>query len=222
MIYCYDEIDGSFDTKIDKINTIVIENRNLFRAVVQDIYNRIDGLSGKSVLGTGDGKLLDFSKYAEIFTSFVPFEINRKGLITKITSAVEKESLSGYRYESTMKILTDIERYMEGLTSSFDCNLAFSKITAGALIKAVGIEIVDDYTSLGEKIIDYMELVREFDKEKIFFTVNFRSFVDDEETEEFMKTVKIHDFHLVMFENKEYNILEHELRRTIDEDLCEF
>ena len=222
MIYCYEEIEGNFDTKIDKINTIVIENSNLFRAVVQDIYNRIDGYPGKSVLGTGEGKLLDFSKYAEIFTSFVPFEINRKGLLTKITSTIEKESLDGYRYESTMKILTDIERYMEGLTSSFDCNLAFSKITAGALIKAVGIEIVDDYTSLAEKIIDYMELVREFDRDKIFFTVNLRSYIDDEEADKFMKTVKNHDFHLLMFENKEYNGLEHELRRTIDEDLCEF
>ncbi len=222
MTFCFPEIGGYFDTSIERVNTIVIENQPLFRKIIEEIYSQIDGFSGSCVIGDSGHKTLDFSKNAELFTSFVPFEINRKNLVSKIVSAVEKESLNGYRYEQTMSILSEIERYMDGLTSSFDCNLTYSKITSASLIKAVGIEIVDDYSSLAEKIIDYMELVREFDREKLFFTVNLRSYVDDVETEQFLKTVKNHDFNLIMFENKEYNRLEHEFRRTIDEDLCEF
>lgn len=67
-----------------------------------------------------------------------------------------------------------------------------------------------------------MELVREFDRDKLFFTVNLRSYIDDDEAELFMKTVIDHDFKIVMIENKEYNKLKHELRMTIDADLCEF
>lgn len=222
MIFSYPEISGYFDTTVSEVNTIVIENRKLFRSLIEDIFNQTEGYTGKAVLGNNSDKLLDFSKNAEIFTSFVPFEINRKSLISKITSVVEKAAINGYNYEKTMKLLTDIETYLDGITSEFDCNLTYSKITSSAIIKAVGLEIVDDYSSLGEKIIDYMELVREFDKEKLFFMVNFRSFVEDFEAEDFLKTIKDHDFNVVMIENKGYNKLKHENRLTIDEDLCEF
>ena len=222
MIYAHSDISGNFDTTIDAINTIVIENRTFFFSFIEDIYNRVSGFSGKSILGTGEGKLLDFSKNAEIFTSFVPFEINKKSLLSKIISAIEKESVSAEHYEDTMKVLTGIERYLDGLNASFDCNLSYSKITPGALIKAAGIEIVDDYNSLAEKIIDYMELVREFDKDKLFFTVNLRSYIDDETMGNFMATIKAHDFHLIMIESQAHNMLSCESRHIIDEDLCEF
>lgn len=220
MKFCHPDISGVFDTDIEAVNTIVIENRLLFRSVIEDIYTQIDGFNGKAVLTVND-KISDFSKYAELFSSFVPFDINKKSLISKITLAMEKESLNEYKYEQTMKILTDVEKYMECLSSSFNCNISYSKITSSALIKAVGIEIVDDYTSLGEKVIDYMELVREFDREKMFFTVNLRSYISDDEADAFLKTIKKHDFKLIMFESKDYKMLSCEHRRTIDDDLCE-
>lgn len=125
-------------------------------------------------------------------------------------------------YEKTMHLLADIENYMDEISSEFECSLCYTKITPSAIVRAVGVEIVDDYSDLAEKVIDYMELVREFDRNRVFFTVNFRSYISDDAAEEFMKTVKLHDFHLVMFENKEYKRVEHELRTVIDDDLCQF
>ena len=221
MTFCYPEISGYFDTEYGKISTLVIENQSFFREVTEDICNQIAGDKGRSVIGNGGDKPLDFSKNAELLSAFVPFEINKKTLVSKITSALEREAQNGYQYDKTMSLLTEIEKYMEDISSSFDCNLYFTKITSSALIRAVGVEIADDYLSLAEKIIDYMELVREFDRDKLFFTVNLRSYIDDTETEYFMKTAIIHKYNLIMIENKEYNILENENRRIIDVDLCE-
>ena len=73
-----------------------------------------------------------------------------------------------------------------------------------------------------EKILDYMELVREFDRNKLFITVNMRSFFDDELITEFMKTVVSHEYRILMLESNAYLRLTLEKRITIDADLCEF
>ena len=54
-----------------------------------------------------------------------------------------------------------------------------TKISVTTLFKAIGIELHDDYEGeygAAEKLIDYMELVREFDRDKVFITINMRSF----------------------------------------------
>ena len=66
-----------------------------------------------------------------------------------------------------------------------------------------------------------MELVREFDRDRLFVTVNMRSYIDDPEIELLMKTVLDHGYHLIMVENKEYERLQYEERWIVDKDLCE-
>lgn len=221
MKFCFPDISGVFDTNACCVNTVVIENQNLFRNLISDIALQIDGFDGASTLSNED-KFLNFSKNAELLTTFVPFELNRKSLIGKIASALEKESVSPGNYMNTMQIMSDIENYLDTLASAFACNLSFTKITSSSIIKAAGIEVVDDYDSIAEKVIDYMELVREFDSDKLFVTVNMRSYVDDREAELFMKTAIDHGYDLLMIENTEYRRLSFEKRLTIDADLCEF
>ena len=221
MRFCHPCISGVFDIDGRYINTAVIENRKLLCEIIFDIHKQTEGLKGKAVLSDKD-KILDFSKNAELLSSFIPFDMNKKALITKIISAIEKQSVNPEHYSSTMKILADTEKYLDSLASDFDCNILYSKITPSALIKAVGIEIVDDYDNLAEKVIDYMELVREFDREKLFITVNMRCFIDDNEAEQFMKTALEHEYNVLMIESNDYPRLQYENRITVDEDLCEF
>ena len=82
-------------------------------------------------------------------------------------------------------------------------------------------ELRDEYACISEKILDYMELVREFDRSKLFFTVNLRSFLSNDEAELFMQDVVSHGFHLMMFENREYPKCQMEKRLIVDKDLCE-
>ena len=65
-----------------------------------------------------------------------------------------------------------------------------------------------------------MELIREFVGDKLFVTVNFRSWFDDDSTELFMKTVLEHKYKLLMLESSERKRLSSEKRIIIDEDMC--
>ena len=119
-----------------------------------------------------------------------------------------------------MEMISSTERYLSSLAEAFDCNLTFGKISPSSIIKASGLEIIEDYTSLPEKLLDYFELVREFEREKVFFTVNLRSYLNVRDVESFFESIVLHDFSVIMFENKEYSKNKWENRLILDEDWC--
>ena len=68
---------------------------------------------------------------------------------------------------------------------------------------------------------DYIELIGEFDRPRLFVTVNMRSFVADDEMELFARTVVGHGYHVLGIESREHPLLSAEKRVIVDADLCE-
>ncbi len=224
MKFAYSDISGVFDFNQPFVHSLVIENQLLFRKLIKDIYLSLDGIP-TSVILSKDNRPIDISKNLEIITDFVNFSINQKTLLNKICSALEHISVSAENYLETQKLLLEIENKVSLWSFEFPCDIVASKITISNLLKSIGIELNDDYQGENgdaEKIIDYMELVREFDREKLFITVNMRCYFSNTVMESFINTVVSHEYKVLMLESKSYPLLNLEKRLTIDEDLCEF
>lgn len=220
MKFMYPEIERFFDLDDGTLNTIVIENQGLFCRLLTDLRSQIDGGRGRSVLSHND-EPLDISKYVEILDSFIPFDINRKSLLSKIVTCLEKEAVSSEHYEYSMILLRDVENYLNSLTFEFPCDIVFPRISVSSLIKSAAPELRDSGGGLSEKLIDYMELVCAFDRKKMFVMVNLRSYLSDREAELFAQTVIPHGYRVLMIENAEKPRLLKENRLIIDCDLCE-
>ena len=203
------------------VSTLVIENKHYFRSLLSDIYGQVNGESGKSVLSE-KVKILDFSKYSEFIDGIIGFDINRKTLVGKISSAIEKLAMNDVYYQQSAELLSVVEAYINSLCMDLTGNISSSKINIPAIIKMAGICINDDYNSIPEKLIDYMELVREYDRDKLFIFVNMRSYFDDSTMEDFFATVIDHEFKIFLIDSCSEKRLPNEKRLTIDEDLCEF
>ena len=67
-----------------------------------------------------------------------------------------------------------------------------------------------------------MELIREFDRDKLFVLVGLRSFFSDAALEAFGKTALDHGFRMLWLDCVDRKKLSRETRLTIDKDLCEF
>lgn len=219
MIYRHPFFDSAISTGEGKITSVVIENPAAFAEILRDIASSIDGNEEQSVLFRED-KMLSFSTSAELLSSFFPFDLNRKPLLNRIVAALEKEATSPENYSETMKLVSFTERYLFDLAQAFDCSLVFTKVSPASIIKSSGAEIADESASLPEKLLNYFEIVREFERDKVFFTVNLRSFLNEEETEAFFQSVVLHEFSVVMFENREYPKNKWEKRLILDRDLC--
>lgn len=189
-----------------------------------ELYAARDGLDSKCVLSK-ENRVIDIAKNIEIISEFVNFDINKKSLIGKIVSALETAALEGEQYLETQELLAAIERAVEKWSFGFSCDLVTTKLTVSSILKSVGIELRDDYSAHHEeleKILDYMELVREFDRDKVFCFINMRAYFLDEAMERFVQTCLSHEYKLLMIESKDYPVLKREKRITIDMDLCEF
>lgn len=164
--------------------------------------------------------MLQISKSLELFSQFVPFELNKKILINKVINRMQNLAMDEEHYYQTNELITLLESYLLDLSVELTGDIEFSKITWENIIKAVGIGFTENYDSLAEKILDYMELVREYDSEKMFITLNLRSYISDDEMNKFVNDVVARGYKLLMVENIEYPIIEHEKRYIIDADKC--
>ena len=88
------------------------------------------------------------------------------------------------------------------------------------LIKAAGICVDDDYDNLGEQLLDYFELVQEYDGKKLFILVNLRSYLSDAEMNLFLQNIIERDIQILILESSEHPILECECRHIVDADFC--
>lgn len=200
---------------------LVIENKGCFFKTVSGLSTQIEGEPGDAVLSIGN-KPVELSRYADIILQFAPFSLNRKALLTKLTNAIEKRAVSAELYMRAQSILSEIESLVQDAADDFPFEIDCSKIAIGPILRSIGIEVSEDDKSTLEKIINYMEIVRELDKDRLFIMVNMRTYFSDDEMSAFVDTACLHDFKVLLLESATGKLLKNTKRYTVDEDLCEF
>lgn len=209
------------DFSTTKVQTLVIEAPSFLRAFLQDLYDQIDGMEGEMVLSEQD-KQLAIGNWVEVMDNFLNFDMNKKHLLNKIIGQMEKISGSDAFFLKTADILQRLEAYTSELAFSFDCDIVCGHCTVGGLLKGMGVTVRDEYEDFLERLIDYMELVREFERDKLFIYVNLRSFFSDAEVEGFLRTALDHGYRILLIDAQSHEKLSLENRITVDNDLCEF
>ncbi len=199
---------------------LVLENPTLFRRTLADMTAQMEGANGEMVLSE-DFTPVDMGKYLEVLTTIVPFDIHKKSLFTKITASVEKLALGDTFYHRTQEMLALIERYGESLLEEYPYSMAVTPPTATSLVKMLGIVPEREYAHDMEKLLEYMELVREFDRDKLFVFVNLRGYYTQEDLEAFAADIIRKKLTVLLLDTHEYPRLSCEKRLVIDNDLCE-
>lgn len=204
-----------------KVQTLVIEAPGFLRAFLQDLYDQIDGMEGELLLSEQD-KQLSIGTWVEVIDNFLNLDMNKKHLLNKIIGEMERLSGTDTFFLKTSEILQRLEVYISELAFSFDCDIICGHCTVGGLLKGMGVTVRDEYEDPLERLIDYMELVREFERDKLFVYVNLRSFFSDAQIERFLYTALDHGYRILLIDAHSREKLQLENRITVDNDLCEF
>ena len=224
MKFAHPDVGKVFVLGQASVPTLVIENQRLFSKLLHDMDAALEGRDSCVVLSRQESPI-SFSKHAEMIVDFLHFDLNQKTLLSKVCAALESRAISPECYLATQELLAEVENRIEEWAFAFPCHITASKVSVTSLLKAAGVEIQDDYDGAdgeAERIIDYMELVREFDRDKLFVLVNMRCYFDDAVMERFLETVVAHEYKVLMIEGRALAKLKAEDRVTIDADLCEF
>ena len=137
-----------------------------------------------------------------------------------MTTRMQNIALDESHYLETKEMIGKWEQYLIKLSLDLVGVFEFSKISIETLIKAAGIRVDDDYDNLGEQLLDYFELVQEYDGKKLFILVNLRSYLSDAEMNLFLQNIVERDIQILILESSEHPILEWECRHIVDADFC--
>ena len=211
------EIDHVFECEGDSVCSIVIENQQVFFNIISDLYKQRQGEDGQAVLSDCN-KSISIEKHTEIISQFIPFDMNPKSLVSKINSRMQELSMDDVHYMKTNELVAEWERYLMDLSLGLIGNFEFSKVSGESLIKAAGIKIDALYDSLGEQLLDYFELVEEYDRKKLFVLINLRSYLSDQEISIFISQILQRSIQIMLLESSEHPIVEGERRYILDKD----
>ena len=220
MKFMFPELSSPITFEEDKVPCLVIENATFLRRLLEDIYNQQNGCGGFCVLSEHDTPI-SIAKFLDLTTSFIPFELNRKSLLNKILASMEKTAQNETFFIKTQEFLSHAETYMSDLSYEQICELEFDKLSVASLLKAFGIRIYEEEQTTLLKVMNYMELVREYDRDKLFVFVNLRDFFEEKEVELFLESALSHKFHILLIDSHEHTLHSCENRRILDSDLCE-
>ena len=221
MILAHPDLDAVLDLDCGAANALVVEEPNFYRHLLCDLYSQMQGEEGKLIL-SDRGKTLPIGKWVEMVDNCIHFDLNRKTLLNKICAAMERVAVSEEYLVKTSQLLSELESYIDSLAFELPGDIVCEKCTASGLLKGLGIHLRDDYEEPLERLLDFMELVREFDKDKVFVLVGLRSLFPDEKAERFLQTALDHGYRMLLLDCVARKELSNEKRLTIDNDLCEF
>ncbi len=221
MKIVHPKINSKIEISDHEISVLVIEEPEFFYELLIDIKKQINNFEGNTVLSVYN-EPVSFHKYVELITDPLAIEMNSRTIMKKVLVAMEKCGQDAVYYERTQKLMAEIETYINDLSLNFDTEIECHDISFQQILKAAELTVSDEYSRLVDKIYAYMELIREFEGDKLFIFVNLSSFIKNEQLQEFVNTVVGHSFRVLLIDSHDFERLEKENRLIVDCDLCEF
>lgn len=219
MKIAYRELKNVIDIDTDMITGLVIENPEFMYRMLQELKKATEGVDSDIVVSDNETPI-SAQKTISFITDLVGFTLNQKTLILKIIGELDRKSKCGLYYEKSEQLLETIEMHIGSLTDDMSCEIMCGKLNMLAVIKAAGIEIIDDYDTLEERILAYMDLSREYEGKSLFVFVNLRSVVSHDKLQLMINTAITRGYRILLIDNMDYKKLSCENRIIIDNDLC--
>lgn len=221
MKIVHPKINSKIEISDHEISVLVVEEPEFFYELLMDIKSQINNFGGNTVLSICN-EPVSFHKYVELITDPMSIDLNSRTMMKKVLVAMEKCSQDAVYYERTQKLMAEIETYINDLSLNFDTEIECQEVSFQQILKAAELTVADEYFRLVDKVYAYMELIREFEGDKLFIFVNLSSYIGKEQLQEFVNTVIGHSFRVLLIDSHDFERLEQENRLIVDYDLCEF
>lgn len=220
MKLIYSQIKTVFNTEIDKVWVLEIENKVLFRKCILDMYNQINGREGQFSLYCGDEEQ-DISSTCELIFNPLIVNLTQKRLLGAIEKAMENRLKELFPSSELNKDFKNLKELINNLAFDMDLEIETSRLVPEDLIKIAGITLKEKNNSAIEKMLNYMSLVRRYEKNKLFIFINLHSYFNPEELNSFLKEVLQMDLDVILMNSSNFPSSPEISRTIIDKDLCE-
>jgi len=220
MKLCHKNIESVLEFG-DNIPVLIIENPDYYTKLVSELIAQTNGYDGGFIIFE-NGVQLTFGIVDLILS---PFEIstNSKTMLTRLYKKLIEKINNEDFMQDMLDIQSKVANFISNIVDDFETPIDFSPdIDFNYLFKSADIKFEENSNvDLCEKLVDYMKIVREFDKDKLFIFIGLKNYISKEKLEEFYKTIIANEYQIILFENISREKINCEKAVVIDDDLCE-
>lgn len=204
------------------VNVITIENRKYFTKIIHEFILQVEGEEGEFIL-SDKNRELEIAKTFSITVNPFDLQVNSRKNLNKIYTEVKDISQNEFNYLETAKLKAEILNYLDNLFLNYEIPLTYNdEFDITSLFKTTELKIDDEFSSLLEKIIYFIEVSQQLNATEYFAFINLKQFLSYNEIAELYKIMQYHKFHILLFESTYTEPLHLcEKHYVIDTDLCE-
>lgn len=198
---------------------LVIKNKKYIYLLVNSLLN--EDIENKYLLIIDDNnKQQNNDDFIEFIPSIFLLNFNSKKNLTIINKQIKNQYKTSIK-ETIETIYTYLLDLQKNICIDFDIELISNiDLIEDDILKLINFEIKDKYDSILDKIINYMKIINQLRKIKIFIFLNLSVYLNKEEIKLLLKESKYYDFKIILIENNEEIIDLFDTKRILDEDLC--
>lgn len=203
----------------NKNYVVCVERPDIFAKFVGDLWRQQNGEEGAFILSEEEKECV-IAKEIQLIVN--PFDItcNSKKTIAKIYQDIVDIALAEYDEEIVsfqQRSIQLIDKLSQKVPYHLEYNLDFSM---KELFKLFDLKISDETETLIEKIIDYLRIVHQVMRQRVFLFVNLKSYLADEELTQLYEFCAYEKINIILVENTFRSLNDREKGWIIDKDLC--
>lgn len=220
MKLVYTELEQQLVFPENKVNVLVIERKELFRKMIQELDKQINGEDGGFVL-SDNNKTMKIDKEVCLILNPFALDINSRKALTGLYNELGKQGLNEENYLKTCRLKGQIAEYIYDLLNQADYALKFQDdFNLQSLFKALEVEFEAGEENFLEGLVYFMDVCSKFQKKKILAFVNLKTYLTNDDLQKFYKEAFYRKMHLLLLENSIEQELAEEVVCIVDDDLC--
>lgn len=201
MKYKYVYFDEYVDLEIDKLNLLIVENKNKYIELLTYLNNEYLGENIVIAFFNDDNEKYKSSEATSFIPNVFSFEFNNK----KNTNALYKKLKNLYGLtlvEETKLVKEHLIKIMEDIAMDFEIELDIDEdIKIEDLFKLMDVRFREDYSSFFEKVLKYMKIMREICGTILFIFHNLTDYLTDDEIKMLVNDAKYQEIRILSIEN---------------------
>lgn len=218
MIFQYKGFNFKIDFEDKSIFSLIIENKKLYRKVIEDLINNISIDDGNIILSKNN-KLVVPEKEIFVFSDYFNFDVN-KFVLNKYYKELKNLSENDF-FDETVEIKEVLRNYVTKLVENEYSIKLEEDLDISLILKAFGIKFQRNEDLL-LNLFEWIKILNELLGYEIFFFINLENFLSNDELLEFSKFILYNKYKVVFLENFNRNkLFDDDNLIIIDNDLCE-
>ena len=218
MIFQYKGFNFKIDFEDKSIFSLIIENKKLYRKIIEDLINNISIDDGNIILSKNN-KLIVPEKEIFVFSDYFNFDVN-KFVLNKYYKELKNLSENDF-FDETLKIKEVLRNYITKLVENEYSIKLEEDLDISQILKVFGVKFQRNEDLL-LNLFEWIKILNELLGYEIFFFINLENFLSDDELVEFSKFILYNKYRVVFLENFNRNkLFDDDNLIIIDNDLCE-